>query len=321
LMNGRKPQIKRIMILGFALLALCLLAEATAYTAKPVVVLLSSDDEAYTRPVATFTDELQMPVEVFNLQGEVTDATHRMNEVLSRDPVLIFALGAKAAYVAKLETLKRKRQDVPVVFAMVLNWERYKLLKGSKNVAGIATDIDPGTQFANLSMFAPEVKKIGVIYSAKHSSGIITNARRAAQMLGFELIAQPIARRKEFRSAFTEISADIQAYWILADPVVFSTRNMNWLKKRCLKQHILTVGQSENVVKLGMLLGINTDPGNIGIQAASLARNILMYNQSPGSIGVMPPLGTALVLNIQTAKKLGLKINEPALGMTNKIIE
>lgn len=320
-MNGRKPQIKWIMILGFGLLALCLLAETAADTAKPVVVLLSSEDEAYTRPVATFTDELRMPVEVFNLHGQVTKAGERMNEILSRNPVLIFALGAKAAYIAKLETLKRKRQDVPVVFAMVLNWERYELLRGSDNVTGIATDIDPGTQFANLAMFAPEVKKIGVIYSEKHSSAIITKARLAAQKLGYELIAQPIIRQKEFRRAFEEISDHIQAYWILAEPVVFSTKNMSWLKKRCLRQRIITIGQSENVVKLGMLLGINTDAANIGMQAASMARNIVMHNQRPKRVGVMPPLGTSLVLNIKTANKIGLRINAMALGMTNKIIE
>jgi putative tryptophan/tyrosine transport system substrate-binding protein len=320
-MNGRKQQIRLGMILGFALLALGILGGVAADTVRPIVVLLSSDDEAYTRPVATFTGELRMPVQVFNLHGEVTNYKDRMDEIFSRDPALIFALGAKAAYIAKLETLKRKRQDVPVVFAMVLNWERYELLRGSNNVAGIATDIDPGTQFANLAMFAPEVKKIGVIYSKKHSSGTITKARQEAQVLGYELIVRPITRRKEFRRAFNTISDDIQAYWILSDPIVFSTRNMNWLKKRCLKQCILTIGQSENVVKLGMLLGINTDAGHIGIQAASMARNILLHGQSPKTIGVMPPLGTALVLNIKTAERLGLKINELALGMTNKIVD
>jgi putative ABC transport system substrate-binding protein len=320
-MNGRKLRNSWGAILGVTLLSLCAMAESAADTVKPVIVLLSSEDAAYTRPVATFRDELRMPVEVFNLHGKVTNAEERMGGILSRDPALIFALGAKAAYIAKLETLKRERQDVPIVFAMVLNWERYDLLKGSNNVAGIATDIDPGTQFANLAMFAPEVKRIGVIYSEKHSSGIIKKARQVARVLGYELMAQSIIQQKEFRRAFEKIADDIQAYWILSDPVVFSTRNMNWLKKRCLKQRIITVGQSENVVKLGMLLGINTDTGNIGIQAASMARSIVLHNQSPKNVGVMPPLGTALILNMKTARKIGLTINEPALGMTSKIIE
>jgi putative ABC transport system substrate-binding protein len=320
-MNGRKSRNRWGMVLGIVLLALSMPAVTAAGTGKPVVVLLSSDNEAYTRPVATFTDEVRMPVEVFHLHGEVANYRERMREIFSRDPALIFALGAKAAYIAKLATLERGRRDVPVVFAMVLNWERYELLKGSDNVAGITTDIDPGTQFANLSMFAPEVKKIGVIYSEKHSSTIIAKARRASQVLGYELIARPISRQKAFRRAFEEMSDSIQAYWILTDPVVFSTTNMNWLKRRCLKQHIVTIGQSENVVKLGMLLGINTDPGDIGIQAASMARNIVLHNQSPKTIGVMPPLGTSLVLNIKTADKIGLKIDQLALGMTNKIVE
>lgn len=320
-MNGRKLKNKIGLLLGIALLVSCMLGAMVAYAFKPVVVFLSSDDEAYTRPVAAFIDEINLPVEVYNLHGDVANADARMSAILSRDPALIFALGAKAAYIAKLETLKRKRQDVPVVFAMVLNWERYDLLKGSENMAGIATDIDPGTQFANMAMFAPEVKTIGVIYSEEHSSGIIQKARGVSRMLGHELIARPIKGQKEFRGAFEKMEDDIQAYWILADPVVFSTRNMNWLKKRCVKNRIITIGQSENVVKLGMLLGINTDASNIGAQAASMARNIIFHNQRPQEIGVMPPLGTSLILNAKTADKLGLEINELALGMTNTVIE
>jgi putative ABC transport system substrate-binding protein len=309
------------MILGLALLAFGLLGVMAADTIKPLVVLLSSDDEAYTRPVAEFKAEFQMPVEVFNLHGEVAHAKEQMREILSRDPALIFALGAKAAYVAKLETLELKRQDVPVVFAMVLNWERYHLLSSSDNVAGISTAIDPGTQFANLAMFAPQVKKIGVIYSPSQSSGIITKATQEAGKLGLKLIAQPIIQRNEFKKAFNNISDEIQAYWILADPVVFSTRNMNWLKRRCLEQRIVTMGQSENVVKLGMLLEINTDPSQIGLQAASMAKNILLYHQDPKSIGIMPPLGPKLILNIKTANRIGLKIDELALSMAIRIID
>lgn len=304
-----------------ALLAFCMLGAMVAHAFGPVVVFLSSDDEAYTRPVDAFIHKINMPVEIFNLHGDVENADARMTEILSRDPALIFALGAKAAYITKLETLKRNRQDIPVVFAMVLNWERYELLKGSENIAGIATDIDPGTTFANMKMFAPKVKTIGVIYSEEHSSATIKKARRISDVLGYELITVQIKRQKEFRRAFEKMADHIQAYWILTDPVVFGTRNMEWLKRRCVNQRIITIGQSENVVRLGMLLGVDTDAGNIGAQAASMARNIILHDQTPKSIGVMPPLGTSLILNATTADKIGLKIDQLALRMTNKIVE
>jgi ABC-type uncharacterized transport system substrate-binding protein len=172
-----------------------------------------------------------------------------------------------------------------------------------------------------MKMFAPKVKTIGVIYSDEHSSATIKNARRISEMLGYELIAEPIKRQKEFRRAFEKMADGIQAFWILTDPVVFSARNMNWIERRCVKKRIITIGQSENVVKLGILLGIDTDAGNIGAQAASMARNIILYGQIPKSIGVMPPLGTSLILNAKTADKIGLKIDQLALGMTSKIIE
>jgi hypothetical protein len=40
-----------------------------------------------------------------------------------------------------------------------------------------------------------------------------------------------------------------------------------------------------------MLLGIDTDGVDIGLQAASMSKNILLNDQRPKSIGVMPPVG------------------------------
>ncbi len=80
------------------------------------------------------------------------------------------------------------------------------------------------------------------------------------------------------------------------------------------------MGQSDNIVRRGALLAVGIDPNNIGVQAASMARNILK-GQKPKDIGVMPPLGTRLILNMATAKKIGLEINELAKSKASTIIE
>lgn len=283
-----------------------------------VAVLLSDDEAVYTRPLESFEAEVRNRIEVFNLRGEIERAPVIMDEIFARRPALIFALGAKAAYAAKLWTAERP--DLPVIFAMVLNWRKYDLLEGRRNIAGIASDVSGGTQLFNMTMFSPGVRSIGMIYSEAHSGNLVAEAREAAAKLGLTLEAVPIKHPRHFKYAFKKIEARIDSFWILADPVIYTLDNISWLNDRCLKDRLVCIGHSENVARMGVFLAVDSDTTSIGSQAASMARNILEQEQSPGEIGVMPPLGTRLFLNKKTGEKIGLELSRQVLDMANEII-
>jgi ABC-type uncharacterized transport system substrate-binding protein len=232
---------------------------------------------------------------------------------------LIFTLGAKASFIAKTWTVDRP--DIPVLFAMVLNWRKYDLVDGQNNVSGITSDVAPGTQLANMMLFAPGIKRIGVIYSSEHSAEILTQARKAAAKLGLELEEREVARSKEFQRILKDMSGRIDAFWVLSDPIIYTLDNIAWLEKRCTHDRLVCVGQSENIAKLGMFLSVNPDIPTIGSQAATMAKRILAGKQSPRSIGVASPLGTRIILNMETVDKIGLSISQSAKDMANVIIE
>lgn len=319
-MNGRLLQISTIALLlmlgiGFAGPVCATEAQGQA----PIAILLSDSEEAYTKPVAAFSGEVGMPVKVFDLKGEIDDAPARMGEILAIKPALIFALGAKAAYTAKVWTADTP--EIPVIFAMVLNWERYGLLDGQENTAGIAWEVDPGTQFINLTVALPDVKRVGVVFSKAHSAETVAHAKREAGRLGLELVEAPINRPKEFRQTYKQIAGKIDGYWMLADPVVYTLENVAWLEERCTRDRIACIGPSRNIAELGILLAVNADVANIGIQAASIAKSIVLRHLTPKQIGVMPPLGTRLVLNAITAERIGIELNRTALDMASDVID
>jgi len=107
---------------------------------------------------------------------------------------------------------------------------------------------------------------------------------------------------------------------MLADPVVYTLENVDWLEKRCAKDQIVCMGQSRNIAEIGILLAVNPDIANIGLQAASMAKSILLRHKPPEQIGVMPPLGTHLVLNAKTADMIGMSLNDTVMDMANEII-
>jgi ABC-type uncharacterized transport system substrate-binding protein len=304
------------------LLALGCLAWPTILKAgsdQPIVILLSDEEEVYSGPVASFTAEVNMPVEIFNLKGDVERAPKVMAKIIKREPKLIFALGAKAAVISKVWTAAY--QEIPVVFAMVFNWERYGLIDPQGNVAGIAYDVAPGTHLANLSMISPDTNKVGVIYSREHSSQFVESARKSAEILNLKLVEKVIEDPHDFQRAFRGMEDKIDSYWILPDPVVYTLENISWLEQRCIKDRIICLGPSENVAKHGVVLSVDPDQKNMGNQAASISKSILENKQQPGKIGVMPPIGTRLFINQGTADKIGLQISQNALDQATKIID
>ena len=306
-------------IIPTIILSILLSLSAVAASAKPgpVVVLLSDDEAVYSQPVQAFRAEVKAPVRVFNLKGDVNRAETMMAEILALDPSLLFTLGAKASYVAKVWT--RERPDLPVLFAMVLNWERYQLTEGQENVFGIAAGVEPGVQFAHMLMVAPSIKRIGVIYNDDLSAETVAAARAAATIFGVELVEQTVRRSSDIKRAYLEIADSIDGLLILADPVVYTLENVAWLQKRSMRDHLVCVGQSENVAKMGILMAIDPDVSNIGSQAASMARTVLSGRQSPKVMGVMPSLGTRLYLNLRTAHKIGLQPSLAAINMASEV--
>ncbi len=286
----------------------------------PIAILLSDSEEAYSQPAASFAAEIGelQQVDTFNLQGDPRKNPGLKAELFSSNPSLIFVLGAKAAFMAKIWT--KNRQDIPVIFAMVLNWQRYNLLEGQDNMTGIKPNVSPGTQFINMTTFIPRAQKIGVVYS-QQSANLVSEAQSAAELLEMELVAKSISNADDFRRAFDGISNEVDVYWVLNDPIIYGLKNISWLAGRCIKTKLACLGQSKNIAELGLVFAVNSDIVNIGIQAASMARNILLGNQTPKEIGVMSPLGTNIQINLKTARKIGLNVSQDVLGMATTVFE
>ncbi len=319
-MNGNR--ILNSLLAGLLLLGILMFPGHTPGSnsgpGRSIAILLSEDIEAYNKPARAFEKEVGFPVHFFNLRGEVKNAKSVMDGILSKKPSLIYALGAKASYVAKVYT--KDKPGINVVFAMVLNWQRYKLTEGQDNIAGVEYNVAPGTQFINMTMISPDIRRIGVIFSKKHSEETISRARRDAEMLGLELVTSPIRQPKHFKFAFKKMENKIDGFWIVADPGIFTIDNMYWLNERCLKNNIACIGQTRNVTEKGALMAVEPDIAAVGSQSASLAKQILTGNKSPRKIGVKFPIGTRLVLNEKTANGLGLEINEFVKGSISEII-
>lgn len=284
-----------------------------------VAVLLSDNAVVYDSVVSSFIDGVAMNVKTFNLHGDIRHDPNLEERLLAGSPSLIFTLGAKAAYAAKLWT--KERQDIPVLFAMVINWKKYGLTDGQSNMVGISSEVNPGNQFLYLSLFAPQVKRVGVIYSNEYSREIVKQATDAVRMLELDLVERKIDKSEDFRRIYRQLAPFVDGLWILNDPITYTTDNMSWMEKRCIVDKLVCIGQSKNLAVTGLMLSVRPDVSNIGTQAASMAKNIVTRGQEPVEIGVMEPLGTNIYVNSKTALRVGVQLSERVLNMATEVVE
>lgn len=316
-MAGKFSLTSRLLCLSFCFLFFW--GQSQADESKWVAVLQSDSESVYEVPIHAFTDAIGVKVRRFNLHGNIYNDDGLRKFLQSDPPAVIYALGAKAAYAAGLWT--KKHPDIPVLFSMVINWQKYELLSKQENIAGISSEVNPGNQFISLSLFAPKVKKIGVIYSPEHSKEIVHQARKAAKILGFSLIEEHLYKSDDFRKVYRNLAHSVDAFWITQDPMLYTLENMGWLERRCVKDKLICIGQSRNLTQIGLMMSIKADITNIGVQAASMAKNIMDRGQHPSQIGVMDPLGIHIYLNKRTADKIGIQISAKALDIVTEMIE
>ncbi|HWP47240.1 MAG TPA: ABC transporter substrate-binding protein [Candidatus Limnocylindrales bacterium] len=281
------------------------------------IVILKTNQKIpqYNLPAEAFKKALSYPVREFDIEGDLNKGRKLIEKIKHDKPRLIFAIGDKATFLAK-----EGFPDVPIIFSMVLNWKKLDLSK-NKNITGISLDVPPESQFTHLKLIAPQISRIGVIYSPEASQELIRRAREISSGLGIKLVEVQVTSEKAVKKAWDGIKNQIDALWMVADPIVITQDNFEFLQKQTLQQKIPFLGYSENFVKAGALLSVSPDYETIGSQAASITLQILKDKQKPWDIQVTEPIGTVIVLNKATAKKLGLSLSDSILQLVNRTFE
>lgn len=299
-----------LLFLGFNSLVL-------AAEPGPVALLLSADEPVYQETAKAFVGEFDRPVRTFNLHGRTREVPRVMEEILAAKPSLILALGARAAYAAKMWT--DDAMEIPIIFAQALNWRHFRLTEGRRNIAGIDTVPQPGSELAYLTMIAPKVKRIGLVHSTltAETAGEIA---RAAALFGITVEPVLIDDARDFKGTVKKLAQRIDGFIALRDPRIYTLDTLDWLTERCERYGLACLGRTPELARKGILLTVSPGPHEVALQAVSMAESILKGELRPTDIGVSPPLGTQVYLNLKTAGMLGLEISSEALQAATEII-
>src|SRR5262249_34692644 len=157
---------------------------------------------------------------------------------------------------------------------------------------------------------APRVKRIGVIHS-QVVTPIVAEASTAASRLGLRLSARTVTSSREVAGAFSELSGQIDALWLVPDSQVMNEKGFAYLLRAFRDANIALFGFIDGLTQAGALASISPDYQDIGARAAELVAQTVEHGRS-----AIPPKAYsrgALSINLKTAQRLGIGVDERTL--------
>ena len=195
------------------------------------------------------------------------------------------------------------------------------LARPGKNFTGITflTDEMAAKRIELLKEVAPNAKRVAVIFNPLHFDDEVTFARRGAESLGIELTTHPIKNVADLDAALHEVSASG------ADSLLVISSRLTGIVSGKIAQHaqvrrLPVIASWREFADSGALLSYG--PNRI-FEAKRLAGYVqkVLNGEKPADLPIELPVKFELVINLKTAKALGLAIPPLLLGRADEVIE
>ena len=236
--------------------------------------------------------------------------------------VAIIVTGGTAGVLAA----KQATSFIPIVFGTAGDPVRLGLVaslaRPGGNVTGLSnqsTDL-PGKRLELLRSVVPSLRRVAVMANVGSPIGVLemNEVRAAAGPLGLEIVSLEIRRPDDIGVAFESLKGGADALYIVTEPLVNSNRvKINTLANVA---RLPTMHGERVYVEAGGLMSYAPNTSDLFRRAAEQVDKILR-GAKPGDIPVEQPTKFDLVINLTTAKALGITVPPSLLANADEVIE
>jgi len=236
---------------------------------------------------------------------------------------VIFAPATPSALAAKKATT-----SIPIVIATVLDPVGLGLVaslgRPGGNVTGLTSFLGPEIAGKHLELFKeaiPKLSRVTVLRNPANPTNTLlvkwTNV--AAESLGVQLRSLEARGPDEFESAFRAMAkARTDGLLVLPDNMLWTHRAR--LADLATKHRLPTMFRDREHVEAGGLMSYGANLPDLSRRAATFVDKILR-GAKPADLPVEQPTKFELVINVKTAKALGLTIPQSLLLRADEVIQ
>jgi putative ABC transport system substrate-binding protein len=200
------------------------------------------------------------------------------------------------------------------------------LARPGGNVTGLTLDVTPeiaGKRLQLMKEFVPRVSRVAVLWNPdfrgfqpEPSFQVLEDAARQLRMT---LRMVEVREAGDFKRAFDSmISERTDGLYVIADPLIFTHRRQ--IADLAVKNRLPAIFGVSELVEAGGLMSYGVDLRDLYRRAATYIDKILKGAKA-GDLPIEQPTKFELVLNLKTAKALGLTIPLPVLRRADRVIE
>jgi putative ABC transport system substrate-binding protein len=223
-------------------------------------------------------------------------------------------------------TFKQATDVIPIVFALaadpVASGIVASLTRPGGNVTGLSilsTDI-ASKRLELLREAAPNIRRLAVIANVGYPQGFLEvgELRVISRALGIDIVPLEIRRAEDIGPAIESVKAQVDALYVVGDRLIntYHTRILTF----ALTARLPTIFNNRVYVQTGGLMSYGPNFSDQFRRAAELVDKILRGTKA-GEIPIEQPSRFELVINLTTAKALGLSIPESFLLRADVVIE
>jgi len=265
------------------------------------------------------------------IEGQTVTIEYRWAEghrdrlpALAADLVLLKVDVIVVAGTPAIRAAKAATNTLPIVFVYLADPVTARLVRSlahpGENITGVASEFEAliTKQLQLLKETAPNVSQVALLHPGTTPS-ILDAAQTAARSLGLTARAHKVTDLAEFESVFRTVrSENVGAIQVLPSP--FFDGHRRQLIELAARYRLPAVYEFNNYVQDGGLMSYGPSINEMFRSAAGHVDRILK-GAKPGDLPIERPTTFEFVINLKTAKALGLTIPPSVLGRADQVIE
>ncbi len=257
-------------------------------------------------------------------KGEIEQLPVLAADLVRRSVDVIIVAGVTPVVVAAMKATT----TIPIVTTVVVEPVRAGLVaslaRPGGNVTGLTADTGDeivGKRFELLKEALPNLSRVGVLWNpdvALNRNRLIPMGE-TARSLGLTIVPVEARKLDEVDQAFATMSKErVQGFIVQGDSVLYNYRGQ--IAEAALRTRLPgTAGQKE-FADVGFLLTYGADLQDLWRRAATYVDKIFK-GAKPADLPVEEPIKFELVINLKTAKQLGLVVPPTLLARADEVIE
>jgi putative tryptophan/tyrosine transport system substrate-binding protein len=226
-----------------------------------------------------------------------------------------------------VEPARQATKTIPIVFSNhadpIGTGHVASLPRPGGNITGLsvlATELD-AKAMELLKEAVPQATRIGVLWNPTTPSQVpgLQSVKAAGEKLGLALHVVPATTVKEFDDALASMTRErVGGVFVVPSPL--STMERAGLAQLALQYRLPTMFAARENVETGGLMSYGADRNDL-IRRAALYIDKILKGAKPAELPVEQPTKFDLVINLTTAKALGLDVPPTLLARADEVIE